>query len=89
MKLIADPIYLPDNANWQTIEDAKANAKWHKVISKEELQARTDLTGKCGSCKFFKPYDGKYKCRGDCMNGRVGFRQRCSPACKGYEKKRR
>ena len=37
MKLIADPIYIPDNADWQTIEDAKARANWHEVKSREEL----------------------------------------------------
>lgn len=87
-KYITDPIILPDDHSWQDLEDAKLSAKWRKVKSREEIQSRTDLSGKCGSCKHFIPYRGKLCCRGDCDKGRAGFRQRCTKACKLYEKKR-
>lgn len=88
MKLIADPIILPDNSPWQDIEDAKAKANWHEVISREELEAQTELKGKCGGCRFFLPMEGKYHCRGDCKKGYAGFRQRCTKACKLYEERK-
>ena len=87
VKYVTDPIILPDDYSWQDLEEAKLSAKWRKVISKEEIQSRTDLSGKCGSCKHFIPFEGKYKCRGNCDVARVGFRQRCTKACKMYAKK--
>ena len=54
MKLVADPIILPDDASWQDIEDAKLSAKWHEIKSLEYLMSLTNLDGKCGSCKNFK-----------------------------------
>ena len=84
---------LPDNADAKTILDAMAYAAvnengWRKIFSREYYQKDTDLTNKCGSCKHFKPYEGKYKLRGDCMAGRVGFRRRTEPKCKAYERKK-
>ena len=86
MKYVADPIILPDNASWQDIEDAKARAKWHRVFTREEMMARTNLDGKCGSCKKFCPRrDSSY---GSCSDKPYyDYRQRTTPACKtGYER---
>ena len=81
---------LPDDAPYAVIEEAKINAewKWRPLITREEKLKMTDLTDKCGSCKYFKPRDGKYCLRGDCEMGRTGFRERTLPKCKAYEKKR-
>lgn len=89
MKLIADPIILPDDADWKTIEDAKARANWHEVKSVEYHMSRTSLAGKCGSCKNFEPCkSGLYKSHGFCNDGfHQPYRARTTPACKSYEKK--
>lgn len=81
---------VPDNADYLTIEDAKLSAKWkiRKYKTIDERTAETDLSNKCGSCKYFKPREGKYKYRGDCEMGRVGFRMRTLPRCSAYEKKK-
>lgn len=93
MKLIADPIILPDNANWQTIEDAKLSAKWHVVHSIEEIMLQTDLKGKCGSCKWFCPIKHKrLKVYGNCIceNTKVSVKKGRSrtSTCKSYELKK-
>jgi len=89
MKLVADPIYVPDNADWQTIEGAKAKAMWHEVLSREELMKKTCLDGKCGSCKHFCPK--KYETStsfGKCtLKCNLDYRARTTPACKEYERK--
>ena len=90
MKLVADPIYVPDNADWQTIEGAKAKANWHEVLSREELMKQTNLCGKCGSCKNFclKCHETS-KSFGKCsLKGQFDSRARTTPACKDYERKR-
>lgn len=86
-------VELPDNADAKTILDAMAYAAinesgWRKIFSREYIYRDTDLNNKCGSCKYFKPYQGKYKLHGDCEMGRVGFRRRSEPKCSVYEKKK-
>ena len=90
MKLIADPIILPDDADWQTIEDAKIKANWHRVITKEERMAQTDLCLKCGSCIHFDPTKSTFteswgKC--DFKTGSAALKARTTPCCGKYEKK--
>ncbi len=87
MKLVADPIYVPNDADWQTIEDAKARAKWHPIKSREELMAETKLDNKCGSCKHFCLFDGTEvmgRCEFKCS---LDYRQRSTPKCKQYERR--
>ena len=86
MKLRAE-IEVPENACWQTVEDAKIKAVWHKVVTVDDRMRKTDLDGKCGSCKYFtlKP-DLFSKCYGDCGKGRRGYKQRSNKACKAYER---
>ena len=87
MKLIADPIYIPDNSDWQTIEDAKARANWHEVKSREELMKNTNLDGKCGSCKNFVLSE-KRNSMGRCtLKGQYDCRGRCTRGCKHYERR--
>ena len=93
MKLIADPIELPNNSSWQAIEDAKLNAKWHVVQSRESIMLQTDLEGKCGSCKHFCPIKGAYiKSCGNCTNPennvRVKKNRSRTSTCKAYERKK-
>lgn len=84
MKLIADPIYVPDNADYATIEDAKLSANWHSVKSREERMAETDLTDKCGSCKAFC-YWRDNSCYGECTKGHP-YGQRTRRKCNDYER---
>lgn len=80
-----------------SIRDAIAYANthdevWHVKLSKQErkelIMSRTDLTNRCGSCTFFKPFDGLYcgsSCYGECKMGHTcGARTR--KACKKYER---
>ena len=87
MKMRAE-IEVPENACWQAIEDAKIKAVWHTVVTVDDRMRRTDLNGKCGSCKHFvsKP-DLFSKCCGECTKGRRGYKQRSCKACKAYERK--
>lgn len=87
MKLVAEPITLPDNASWQDIEDAKLSAKWHEVKSREYLMSLTNLDGKCGSCKNFKYC--KDNVHGFCRKKYelANYRARYNRACKEYERK--
>lgn len=88
MKLIADPVYVPDNASWQTIEDAKAKARWHEVKSRAELMKNTSLDGKCGSCSHFCMISNDYsRALGKCQRKICDMRQRTTKACKFYERK--
>ena len=83
-------IEVPEGACWQTIEDAKLRATWQKVVTLDDRMRKTNLDGKCGSCKYFKPKTfliSKTKCYGDCLKGRAGNRQRSCKACKRYERK--
>lgn len=81
-------ILVPDNASKRTIEKAKANAEWKRVISREEKMAQTDLTGKCGSCVYF--------CHKECFGGKTAYgrcrikdtlRERSQKACKTFYEK--
>lgn len=94
MKLICE-ITLPDNADFKTKLDAMAKAgrdesMWRTVMSREGLSLKTNLEHKCGSCKYFKPFNAKERpylasC-GECDKGRV-WGQRTRKACKEYERK--
>ena len=58
MIILTKRIELPDNATWEDIEDAKITAdrngwKREHTISQQERMLKTDLEGKCGSCKYF------------------------------------
>jgi hypothetical protein len=84
-KFIADPVFVDDDADLLTIEhECLTKAKWREVFSRKDIMARTDLSGKCGSCKFFRPQDGT--CYGACAKG-LNYRQRSSKVCKRYEVK--
>ena len=92
MRLKAElEIELPDDADFWAIEDAKLDAersiKWYRVFPKQERMKMTDLTDKCGSCKYFtsKP-DLFSNCYGSCSLGYKGYRQRAHPKCKKYER---
>ena len=88
MKLRAE-IEVPENYSWQQIEDAKLKAPWHKVVTVDDRMRRTNLEGKCGSCKHFVPITlalSTSKSYGNCLNGRTGFRQRSCKGCKAYER---
>lgn len=76
--------------------DAIAYANTHDEVwkireNRKEKRARTmektDLTGKCGSCRFFKyvTADGENTCYGNCAQGRV-TRPRTTKMCKEYER---
>ena len=76
-------IEVPDNADWQTIEDAKATAKWRRIYSVEDRKARTDLSGKCATCKYYKPHtgmNGHESCSGLCLKTHA-MRARTTPIC--------
>lgn len=84
-------IEVPDNADWRTIEDAKLMAEWHRVYSLHDRMSRTDLTDKCGSCKYFLPKNfAGSQCTGYCMgrphNPSV-YKYRTTPKCKSYERR--
>ena len=83
-------IEVPDNADWRTIEDAKLRADWHRVYSVHDRMQRTDLTDKCGSCKYFVMYDRKYAgsvCAGTCIAKKTSYKKRSNPKCKKYERR--
>lgn len=84
-KFVCDPVFVSDTADIASIQDAILSAKWREVFSRKDIMARTDLSGKCGSCKYFKPQDGT--CYGACLKG-LNYRQRSSKVCKRYERKK-
>lgn len=93
MKKLVAEIYVPDNASWQDIEDAKLKAQWRVIESRESIMLQTNLDGKCGSCKWFCLKKGAYiKSRGDCTNSsdnvRVKKNRSRTSTCKAYERKR-
>lgn len=61
-------IEVPDNAGYADIEEAKIAAKWEveEKGTKEERMRKTDLSGKCGSCRWFTECAGT--AHGDCKN---------------------
>ena len=78
-------IEVPNNASWQTIEDAKIKAVWKQIDPKEERMARTNINNKCGSCTKFCPFD--YSSYGTCERGKYLFRvSRTRKACTNYER---
>lgn len=87
MKYIAE-IEVPDNCTWQTLEDAKLSAEWHRVFPRRERMKETDLTDKCGSCIYFTPKpDLTSCCYGKCELGKKGYKTRACRKCKRYERK--
>lgn len=76
-------IEVPDNADWKTIEDAKARAIWKEHHTLKERMAKTNLDGKCGSCKYFvncEIYMGAYA---HCTV-KDTLRERSRKACKTF-----
>lgn len=89
MIILTKRIELPDNANYEDIEDAKITADrkgWKReYTTSQQERLKTDLDGKCGSCKYFKPFENEsLKFHGECEAGRV-WGARTRPKCKGYE----
>lgn len=93
MKLKAElEINVPDDADFYTIEDAKLQAEqnitWYRVHTKTERMQRTDLSDKCGSCKYFTLKPDLFSCcYGKCEIGHKGYKTRACPKCKKYERK--
>lgn len=86
MKLKAE-VEVPENASWQQIEDAKLKAPWRRVVTVDDRMRKTNLEGKCGSCKHFVPKPDLFsKCYGNCLMGRKGYKQRTCKGCKAYER---
>ena len=83
-------VRLPDNATYYEIEEAKINAQWKfqgKVELRKEQMERTNLSGKCGSCKHFCLMPSlTSRCYGKCEKGRAGYKPRSTKACALYEK---
>lgn len=69
----------------------KHDELWHFKETRREnrlrMMEKTDLTGKCGSCRFFKyvTANGENTCYGNCAQGKV-TRPRTTQACKEYER---
>ena len=82
MKLVADPIILPDDADKEAIELAIRSAAWRIAKSRQEISCMTDYSGKCGSCaNFLCEYKATRQGYGKCkMTGR--FKRRSEKKCK-------
>lgn len=88
MKMKAE-IEIPENASWQTIEDAKLSAVWRTVITKDDRMRNTNLSDKCGSCVNFDPRPDLFSTSyGFCMKRRKGYKSRTCKKCKLYERKK-
>lgn len=93
MKLKAElEIELPNDADFYAIEDAKLkaeqNIKWFRVFDREERMKNTDLTDKCGSCKYFTLKPDLFSCTyGKCEMGHHGYKPRTQRKCKQYERR--
>lgn len=84
MKKFRAEILVADDADWQAIEDAKAKAVWKRIITLEEIMARTDLDNKCGSCVHFDMCDNLYgKATGRCKL-KDTLRERTRKCCKTF-----
>lgn len=83
-------VEIPEKASPYEIQNALLfkvyNEEWTKTIHRGEKEDTTDLEGKCGSCKHFRPIESMkgFSCYGKCTNGRA-MGQRTKKACKGYE----
>lgn len=81
-------IEVADNADLLTIQEAMLSAHWIELKSKRAVMDMTDLSGRCGSCKFFCPRRyGNCESLGDCLKGRKNHRPRTNPACTEYKRK--
>lgn len=84
-------VTVPDGCSYTTEQDALFYAVTHnnyqRIMSKQWGMSKTDLTGKCGSCKYFCPIKtyGGGTCYGNCAKGRA-TRARTTKACKDYER---
>ena len=91
MLVYAAEIRVPDNATYYDIQEAQLKAEWkfkgEKHLRKEQM-ARTNLSGKCGSCKHWigKP-DLTSTSYGKCNKGKAGYKPRSCKACKLYERR--
>lgn len=85
MKLSIE-VEVPENATLIEKQDALLyiinNEAWREIHHREEIHLETDLSNKCGSCRFFSQTRG---CYGSCKMGRV-YGQRARKACKAYER---
>lgn len=98
MRLLCE-ITIPDNSDYKTKLDAMAEASrneslWREVKTRDERSAeimeRTDLTSKCGSCKFFNSVKcGRCKAYGICTKGYTSPRPRSLKGCSQYERKKK
>lgn len=80
-------IEIDDGASWQEIEDAKLSAKWQRVKCRADIHKETDLSDKCGSCKYFEITPCKRnKTYGICHKGFVSPRSRSIKKCTQYER---
>lgn len=91
MLVYAAEVRVPDNATYYEIEEAKINAKWkfkgEKHLRKEQM-ARTNLSGKCGSCKHFTEMPSLTSTSyGKCEKGRAGYKPRSCKACSLYKER--
>jgi hypothetical protein len=85
-KYVAE-IFVSDDTDWKTIEDAKLNAQWRRIVTLEERMARTDLNGKCGSCMYFGECNLYSKAYGECKV-KGSLKERSQKACKTFYKKK-
>jgi len=87
-------IEVPDNATYSEIVDAQLCAVWQveTKVTKEDRMRKTNIEGKCATCKWFHPLivDGA-KSYGDCKNYdaniTVRFGRSRTQTCKAYKRK--
>lgn len=77
--------YTPSQKFEAMARAARDESMWHWVYSKNEIEKRTSLKDKCGSCVHFCPFDNSSK--GTCeARPYCGARERTRPMCKKYER---
>lgn len=83
MKIVFEPINLPDDADALTIQDAVLHVNYRVIRNRN---SDTDLENKCGSCsKFCILNPDKSIATGYCKRKSVlDVRQRSTPKCKHY-----
>lgn len=90
MKLICE-INLPDDASESLIQTAiatagKTRSMWKERHDKLYRALKTNLEGKCGSCKNFVYCSAKHVSTGTCRYSNAYF-ARTRKACKKYERR--
>lgn len=87
MRVFTARIEVSDDFTWAEFEDAKLSAKWKEKLPGGMFKLpEADLTGKCGSCIFFKTTIGKKggASKGTCLIGGNGY-CRTYKACRKYK----